>query len=78
MSFTGLMMIIFKLHGNDALEHLSLLSNTTRISELPQNWIKNEKRKKKLERSKKTFEADFSASNSKKKTTAEKKIEILC
>ena len=27
---------------------------------------------------KKTFEADFSASNSKKKTTAEKKIEILC
>ena len=48
MSFTGLMMIIFKLHGNDALEHLSLLSNTTRISELPQNWIKNEKRKKKI------------------------------
>ena len=31
MSFTGLMMIIFKLHGNDASEHLSL-SNTTRIS----------------------------------------------
>ena len=24
MSFTGLMMIIFKLHGNDASEHLSL------------------------------------------------------
>ena len=36
------------------------------------------KGKKKLERRKKTFEADFSASNSKKKTTAEKKIEILC
>ena len=76
MSFTGLMMIIFKLHGNDALEHLSLLSNTTRISELPQNWIKNKKKEKIF--GKKTFEADFSASNSKKKTTAEKKIEILC
>ena len=73
MSFTGLMMIIFKLHGNDALEHLSLLSNTTRISELPQNWIKDEKRKKILKERRHLL-----IPRPPLLYTAEKKIEILC